>query len=174
MTEEEREAAAQEFEIAKAALTPEKLNEELAVIKSFCIGVLRGMKEAHGVGMRFEPDGTEGPFLGDVLSLDGRIKLVDTEPLGEYDEGEDQRFTAEPLVYSPVGEYIRSWWNGMAVMLGMADWSKEHGGYVFGNRKCTDQRFQDVLDGYGTLNFLLFKWEPERLDGDQVRSGHRS
>jgi hypothetical protein len=62
--------------------------------------LLAAMKEANEAGFRFEPDGSEGPFLGDVLVLDGKVKFVDTEPLGEYEEGDDRRFTAEPLVYS--------------------------------------------------------------------------
>jgi len=94
-------------------------------------------------------------LLGDDL----KVKLVDTEPLGEYDDGEERRFTAEPLVYSPVGEYIRAWWESTAAKLGMAP-----------NTPCSDKRFQAVLDQYGTLNWLLFKWEPKGLQGDEIIS----
>ena len=145
------------FEQARARYTPEQLHKELELIKTVAMGTLRGMKEAHGQGFRFEPDGSEGPFLGDVLFLDGKVKLVDTEPLGEYDEGEDQRFTAEPLVYSPVGEYIRAWWSGASAKIGMK----------MGER-CGDERYAKVLDNYGTLNWLLFKWPPEQLHGDEI------
>ena len=84
--------------------------------------------------------------------LDGKIKLVDTEPLSEFDEGEDRRFTAEPLVYSPVGEFIRAWWEGTAAKIGMKT-----------GELCKDSRYQDVLNGFGTLNWLLFKWEPKQV-----------
>ena len=115
--EDEDEVAA--FEAHKAAMTPERLDEELTIIKTTALGVLQGMKEANEAGFYFESDGSEGPFLGDVLYLDGKVKLVDTEPLSEYDEGDDRRFTAEALVYSPLGEYIRAWWESTAVKLGM-------------------------------------------------------
>ena len=97
---EAKAEAARAWEEAVRSYTPTKLKEELSLIKAFALGVLRAMKEANEAGFRFEADGSEGPFLGDVLHLDGKIKLVDTEPLGEFDEDEDQRFTAEPLVYS--------------------------------------------------------------------------
>ena len=89
--------------------------------------MLRGLKEANEAGFRFEKDGSEGPFLGDVLHLDGKIKLVDTEPLGEYDEDEDRKFTAEPLVYSPLGNFIRSWWAGVAEIIGNRRGSEAEG-----------------------------------------------
>ena len=60
------------------------------------------------------------PSLPISPHISSQVKLVDTESLGEYDEGEDRRFTAEPLVYSPLGEFVRSWWNGMSAKLGMA------------------------------------------------------
>ena len=145
------------FEQAKAAYTPDMLKQELELIKAVALGTLRGMKEAHAQGFRFEADGSEGPFLGDVLVLDGRVKLVDTEPLGEYDEGDDQRFTAEPLVYSPVGEYIRAWWTGASAKIGMKT-----------GERCSDERYAKVLDGFGTLNWMLFKWPPEQLHGDEI------
>jgi len=131
--------------------------KDLSIIKAVALGVLRGMQEAHEQGFRFENDGSEGPFLGDVLYLDGKVKLVDTEPLGEYDEGEDRRFTAEPLVYSPVGEYIRAWWMGTAAKLDMKT-----------GEMCKKPQFQKVLDGFGTLNWLLFKWEPSQLEGGTI------
>ena len=155
--EEALAAATAEWEAAKASYNPEKLQYELGLIKTFALGVLRGLKEANEAGFRFEKDGSEGPFLGDVLHLDGKIKLVDTEPLGEYDEDEDRKFTAEPLVYSPLGNFIRSWWAGVAEIIGMKP-----------NTPCPDPRYQKVLDGFGTLNWLLFQWEPERLQGDEI------
>jgi len=145
------------FEAAKAALTPEQLHRELSVIKTFALGILLGMREANEAGYRFEKDGSEGPYLGDVLLHDGKVKLVDTESLEEYDDDEDRTFTAEPLVYSPMGEFIRSWWSSMAAKLGMKP-----------NTKCADSRYQAVLDQFGTLNWLLFKWEPDALHGDTV------
>ena len=29
------------------------------------------------------------------------------------------------------------------------------------NELCKDERYQQVLNGYGTLNWLLFKWAPD-------------
>ena len=158
--DEDEEALAKartEWEAAKMALTPSKLEQSLALVKTVALGVLRGMKEANEAGFRFENDGSEGPFLGDVLHHDGKIKLVDTEPLQEFDDEEDRRFTAEPLVYSPVGDFIRSWWVGVADMIDMKP-----------GEMCPDARYQKVLDGYGTLNWLLFQWKPEQLHGDEI------
>ena len=153
------EEAVERWAASKRAYTPGKLWEELTVIKTVALGVLRGMKEANEAGFRFEPDGSEGPFLGDVLLLDGKVKLVDTEPLGEFDEGEDRFFTAEPLVYSPLGEFFRSWWVGCADKIGMS---------IDGTKQCPDPKFQEVLNSFGTLNWLLFKWEREKLAGDEI------
>jgi len=155
--EVDEEAVAEAWERAKAEYTPDKLGEELALIKEVALGTMRALKEAHGAGFRFEPDGSEGPFLGDVLFHKGRVKLVDTEPLGEYEEGDDQRFTAEPLVYSPVGEYLRAWWESTRLKIGM-EMNTQH----------PDKRYAEVLSGYGALNWMLFKWEPERLQGDEI------
>ena len=157
--EEVDEEAVERWAASKRAYTPGKLWEELTVIKTVALGVLRGMKEANEAGFRFEPDGSEGPFLGDVLLLDGKVKLVDTEPLGEFDEGEDRFFTAEPLVYSPLGEFFRSWWVGCADKIGMS---------IDGTKQCPDPKFQEVLNSFGTLNWLLFKWEREKLAGDEI------
>jgi hypothetical protein len=115
------------------------------------------MKEAHGVGLRFECDGSEGPFVADVRQHEGKVKLVDVESLGEYEDGDDQRFTAEPLVYSPVGEFVRSWWLSTAAKLHMAP-----------NSRCSNPDFQRVLDRYGAMNWLLFKWKPTQLQGDEI------
>ena len=147
----------EEWQAAVRAFTPEKLAVELETIKTIALGVLRGMREANEVGLRFASDGSEGPFLADVVMLDAKVKLVDTEPLGPFGEGEDTKFTAEPLVYSPLGDYIRSWWDGTAAKLGMGK-----------NELCKDDRFQQVLNSYGTLNWLLFKWPPEELHGDEI------
>ena len=115
------------------------------------------MKEAHGVGLRFESDGSEGPFVADVRRHEGKVKLVDVESLGEYEDGDDQRFTAEPLVYSPVGEFVRSWWLSTAAKLNMAP-----------NSRCSNPDFERVLDRYGTMNWLLVKWKPAQLQGDEI------
>ena len=58
---------------------------------------------------------------------------------GRYGDAAERTFTAEPLVYSPVGEYIRSWWEGTAAKLGMRT-----------GEMCADERFQTVLNRYGT------------------------
>ena len=50
--------------------------------------------------------------------------------------GEDQRFTAEPLVYSPVGEYLRGWWESTRLKIGM-EMNAQH----------SDRRYQEVLNG---------------------------
>ncbi len=56
-----------------------------------------------------------------------------------------------------MGEYIRSWWAGTAAKIGMKT-----------GEMCQDERYQNVLNGYGTLNWLLFKWPPEQLHGDEI------
>ena len=118
-----------------------------------------GPQRANEAGLRFERDGSEGPFLADVLLLDGKVKMIDTESLGEFDDGDDRVFTAEPLVYSPLGEFIRSWWVGTAATIDMPE-----------GQMCPRAEFQAVLNGFGTLNWLLFKWKPEQLlqPGKQV------
>ena len=165
---------------AVAAYSPEQLRAELTLIKAVAIGVLRAMKEANEAGLRFEPDGSEGPFLSDVALAGGdaaagrgklagaaaavgaaaapRVKLIDVETLGEFDEGDDRRFTAEPLVYSPLGEYVREWWEGTATKIGIRS----------AGELCRDERYLKVLNDFGTLNWLLFKWQPEQLHGDEV------
>jgi len=145
------------WEASRARFTPEQLGLELQTIKDFSLGILLGMKEAHGVGLRFECDGSEGPFVADVRQHEGKVKLVDVESLGEYEDGDDQRFTAEPLVYSPVGEFVRSWWLSTAAKLHMAP-----------NSRCSNPDFQRVLDRYGAMNWLLFKWKPAQLQGDEI------
>ena len=69
----------------------------------------------------------------------------------------NRTFTAEPLVYSPLGEFIRAWWEGTALKIGMKT-----------GELCPHKAFQDVLNGFGTLNWLLFKWEPSQLHGDTI------
>ena len=56
-----------------------------------------------------------------------------------------------------MGEFIRAWWEGTAAKIGMKT-----------GEMCKDQRFQDVLNNFGTLNWLLFKWEPAQLHGDEI------
>jgi hypothetical protein len=34
------------------------------------------MKEANEAGLRFEPDGSEGPYLGDMLLHNDKLKMV--------------------------------------------------------------------------------------------------
>jgi hypothetical protein len=34
--------------------------------------------------------------------------------------------------------------------------------------RCSDERYAKVLDGFGTLNWMLFKWPPEQLHGDEI------
>ena len=69
---------------------------------------------------------------------------MDTEPLGEYDEGEERHFTAEPLVFSPIGDYIRAWWEGTASKLGMTM-----------NQQADDPRYMSVLNQFGLLGWRL-------------------
>ena len=57
------------------------------------------MKEAHGVGLRFESDGSEGPFVADVRRHEGKVKLVDVESLGDYEDGE--ALAKRGILYSP-------------------------------------------------------------------------
>ena len=83
-------------------------------------------------------------------SLGTRLTLASSGSLA-------QRFTAEPLVYSPIGEFVRSWWVATAAKLNMVP-----------NTQCSNPIFQKVLDQYGTLNWLLFKWEPTQLHGDEI------
>lgn len=47
--EVDEEAVAEAWERAKAEYTPDKLGEELALIKEVALGTMRALKEAHGV-----------------------------------------------------------------------------------------------------------------------------
>jgi len=143
----------------KPLVTPEALEQDLSQIKALLLGALRGMKDAHEAGYMYESDGSQGPFLSDVVMRDGRVKLLDVEPLRERGEEVDGgEFSAEALVLSPIGEYVRQWWIHTAKKIGI-DPNAPAG---------VPAPLQRVLDGYGTLNWILFKWERKDLQGDQI------
>ena len=64
-------------------VTPAGLESDLKNIKAIVLGAARAMKDAFDAGFYFAEDGSEGPFMGDLLLLDGKVKMVDVEPLTE-------------------------------------------------------------------------------------------
>jgi len=143
-----------------ADVDPEALDRDLSTVKQIVLGTMRALKDAHDAGFYFASDGSEGPFLADVLLHDGKIKMVDVEPLTEAEEGEDVPFNMEALVQSPIGEYVRAWWMATAHKLGIDP----------NNPGKVSDAHQAVLNNYGTLNWLLFSWDKKDLDGHRILS----
>lgn len=141
------------------------LDLQLATVKAVAYACLVAMRGAHEVGLAFEPSGTTGPFPAHVRVVappagspgtlnisDFSVCLTDVEGLQEMSTS----FTAKPLVHSPLGNFIRSWWLATAPKLGVV------------NGQTDNQEYAAVLSRYGTLNWLLFSWEDERLGGEEI------
>ena len=84
--------------VTQASFTPEQLDEQLGTIKHVALCVLRAMHEAHEAGLHYEPDGSDGPFLADVVQHERVVKLMDSEPLREYVDADQLTLRLTPAL----------------------------------------------------------------------------
>mmetsp|Transcript_19317 Transcript_19317/g.63116 ORF Transcript_19317/g.63116 Transcript_19317/m.63116 type:complete len:481 (-) Transcript_19317:249-1691(-) len=141
--------------------SPERLEHEMSMIKAVATSCLLAMRGAAAVGLGF--DGTapfaehvwvQGPPEGARRAADWSVVVGEVEPLEERDPSE--RFSAKDLVRSALGEWLREWWRSTAPKLSIVDGRTPHEGYA------------RVLGRYGVLNWLLFGWADEQLDGESI------
>ncbi|EOD18901.1 hypothetical protein EMIHUDRAFT_209549 [Emiliania huxleyi CCMP1516] len=132
--------------------------DKIEAVATSCLLAMRG---AAAVGLGF--DGTapfaehvwvQGPPEGARRAADWSVVVGEVEPLEERDPSE--RFSAKDLVRSALGEWLREWWRSTAPKLSIVDGRTPHEGYA------------RVLGRYGVLNWLLFGWADEQLDGESI------